>query len=288
MKSRKLLSVLSVVMVTFACGTNASGQLMPPGNAPVGATGEASDDGVHFFAGVRVWANRWEVPYFETTPVLVGGAPALRTENKTRTSGTEIVPMPTIGLTAGKWFGAATMFPRTGYDTKGALTGDVKRKEFDVNVGYAVLPRLSISLGYKEGSQDRLSSQITPSGIKVRGVLLGVSGSAPLNDRLSLYGNFAYGVTRNKTDVPDAAGKTRYNGDYQIAELGLSYSFGSFGQRMLQNISISAGYRFQLLTTKGITGGTTTAVAPFTLISTQNVDARTYTAGPIVALIASF
>ena len=285
MNQRRPLRNLLVALGASLVSVNASAQLAPP----VGATGavqSGEQSGFHVYAGVRTWINRWEVGFLETTPTIVNGAPALRSEIKQRTSGTEIVPMPTAGITYGPWSLSATYFPKTSYDAGGGFT-DVDRKEYDINLGYAVLPSLTLSVGYKEAKQSRLSSQISPSGAKVRGVIVGLSGSAQLHNRLSLYGNFAYGWANEKTDFPDARGETKFDGDYQIGELGLSYSLGSFGQ-FLQNIVISAGYRFQVFTARGIATATTTAAPPFTVLSTDERKVRTYTTGPTVALIAFF
>jgi len=183
--------------IALMCTVEASAQLVQPKEmGAVGATGTAEDKSFHFIAGVRVWANRWQFGYLEASPILVNGAPAVRQEAKTRTSSTEFVPMPTVGIVAGRWSAAATFFPETSYDSKGALNQNIGRHEFDFNVGYSVLPGLSLSLGYHEGVQDILSSQFFPSREKIRGIVLGISGNAPINDRLSIYGNYGYGWTR--------------------------------------------------------------------------------------------
>jgi hypothetical protein len=238
--------------------------------------------------GVRTWINKWEVPFIEFTPTLVNGVPVLRSDAKTRLSGTEVVPMPTIGVNYGRWFLGATYFPETSYDTKGGLRTEVQRKELDINLGYALLPGLSVSVGYKRAEQDRLTDDPVPSGIKVNGVLIGLSGTAPLKGALSLYGNAAYGFARQKTDAPDASGSTRFDADYQIGEVGLRYALGSFGQRFLSNVVISVGYRYQLFTSHDVALSTTSLVGPPTVLAIEKRDLRTYTTGPVIALVAYF
>jgi hypothetical protein len=247
---------------------------------------------LQFSAGVRMWVNKWDVPFGEFTPTIVNGVPAVRSESKTRLSGTEVVPMPTIGVNYGRWFAGATYFPETSYDTKGGLRSEVRREELDLNVGYALIPgpaSLSVSIGYKRTKQDRITDDPFSTAIKANALLIGLSGTAPLKGALSLYGNAAYGFARLKADIPDPSGSTRFDADYQIGELGIRYTFGSLGQQFLKNLVISVGYRYQLATAHGIVvDATTSLVGPPTVLASDKRDFRQYTAGPVIALVAFF
>ncbi len=96
----------------------------------------------------------------------------------------------------------------------------MKRKEYDINIGYYILPTLVISLGYKRADIDRASDLIA-SSYKLKGLLAGVSGSAPIADRLSLYGSFAYGLARETTESALPNEKTNLTPITKLVKLDL-------------------------------------------------------------------
>jgi hypothetical protein len=240
---------------------------------------------VHFFAGVRLWVSQWDVPHIEVRPTAVGTFDLVTV---TSASSTELVPMPTLGVSAGKWLLSATFAPSTSYDCR-CSAGEVDRHEFDVNLGYEVLPRLYLSVGYKDAKQNKLADLPSSSAVKVKALLIGANASAPLTDTLSLYGNAAYGFSRQRSDLGDPEGHSRYDGGYQIGEVGLTWRFGPLLGATWQNTSLALGYRFQSLLVRDLpVAEVLTPDIAATPVSVRRSDVRTNTSGPVVTLIAFF
>lgn len=256
------------------------------GTTTVGRMGD-----VQVFAGVRLWANEWDMSFVGQQRTLDTSNPSnivLRDEVRTSLSDMEVVPMPTIGARYGNFLASMTYFVPTSYKGKGGLRSSVERSELDVTAGYFVLPSVLVSLGYKRATVERVLDDVD-SEQKISAVLLGISGSAPLADKLSLYGNFAYGLARQKSEVNDVRGKDNYSSTYAIGELGLSYRFlegraGSF----VKSVSGSVGYRAQSFTTKDVGLGTYALSDPTVPIATTTRDVRTSTSGVVVAVVATF
>jgi hypothetical protein len=256
------------------------------GTTTVGRMGD-----VQIFAGVRLWANEWDLTSLRprrTFDPSNPSSPVLRDEITTALSDLEVVPMPTIGARYGNFLASVTYFVPTTYSGEGSPAKSIKRSEIDINAGYFVLPSLLLSVGYKHAKIDRLLDEVD-SGQKISALLLGLSGSAPLADRLSLYGNVAYGIARQKSEVKDARGEDEYSSTYAIGELGLSYRFMEGGaSAFVKSLTGSIGYRAQSYTTKDVGLGTYQFSDPTILISTTTRDVRTSTSGVVVALVASF
>lgn len=283
------------ILVTVATGLIATApsfaqtsdaQNIPDTTESLGKLGD-----LNFFAGVRLWANEWDIVAFKRTLALDPANPGslvLRDELDITKSDLELTPMPTVGLRYKKVLASLTYFMPTSYNGKGGLESDVERREIDLNLGYYVLPSLVVSLGYKEAKVDRLLDDVA-SKQNIKGILLGVSGSAPLSERWSLYGNFAYGLGRQKSEFADAAGETKYSARYAIGEVGLSYRImdGSPGA-LVKAISGSLGYRAQSYTSKDVALGTYAMSDPNTPLYTTTRDGRTSTSGAVLAVVASF
>lgn len=255
MRSKSLLS-FSVFVGALLGGTGAAFAQPSDQSLPGESLGTvaSTDGGVTVLAGVRTWASRWDVPVLTRTldPISM----KLSDHYQTVLSETKFVPMPIVGLRYGNWLGTLVYFPETSYSTSGALAADVKRKEYDINIGYYILPTLVISLGYKRADIDRASDLIA-SSYKLKGLLAGVSGSAPIADRLSLYGSFAYGLARETTESALPNGKDKFDADYKIGEIGLSYQLvRASGSEFLKGVVLSAGYRAQSVTVNSIPLGT--------------------------------
>jgi hypothetical protein len=246
---------------------------------------------VQVFAGVRLWVNEWDISFIgqrRSVDVSNPSSIVLREEVVSAVSDTEIVPMPTVGVRYGNLLASMTYFAPTSYEADGGLRRSVRRSEMDVTAGYFVLPSLVVSVGYKRVNASRVVDDLD-SEQRVSGVLLGISGSAPLAEKLSLYGNFAYGLARQKSEIKDARGKDDFRSTYAIGELGLSYRFldresGSF----VKSVNGSIGYRTQIYTTRNLALGSFAESDPFHPISTSTRDLRSTTSGLVVALIATF
>jgi hypothetical protein len=96
---------------------------------------------------------------------------------------------------------------------------------------------------------------------------------------LSLYGSFAYGRLRLDAAVPDDAGRTRFNADYLLGELGLTYAVNTPLSHL--SFSITAGYRVQVVSTRKFELSTG-------FDAYEPVDTHDVTQGPAVSLIARF
>jgi hypothetical protein len=294
MKRGKLLITVAWVSVAPLAApvmsqTPGAGAEAPP------ATTSVAVSGATFFAGVRLWANRFDVPALQSDVVVQAPGVLVRQTSVTNnTSDTEFVPMPVIGFRIDRFVASASYFPRTSYDG-GEVLGTVKRDEFDVSIGYSVLPSLVVSIGYKRGTQDKLIGQadpvtgeIPPSGVTSEGILLGASASLPIAGRLFLYGNAAYGIGRNKYDFADAEGKSRRDADYRIGEIGVSYvAYEGAPDSPVKSLLVSFGYRAQVLTTKDVALGTF-AFPSNQPLSIQKKDVRTTTDGFVLGVVGVF
>jgi len=198
----------------------------------------AQDSGLVVSAGVRAWYTNWT-----TFSYYPGAEPNLAL---TQTSGPATwVFLPTASVRWGNWFGSASIFPSTSFDfTDGSST---KRSELDVNVGYAVLQGLNLTLGYKKVSQ-RGSYRYEP-----KGPVVGISANAPMSGAFSLYGSL--GLGRLKT--PQAGGDevVKFKADYRLTEVGLAYALP--GSAFVQRWTITAGHRVQVMRSKDAFPGAT-------------------------------
>lgn len=136
---------------------------------------------------------------------------------------------------------------------------------------------------------DRISPLVA-GGSKTSGLLFGVSGSVPLagSERLSLYGNFAYGLGRNKSDLPYANGDNKLDVSYRIGEVGLSYRLLAEPIGAIKQLSLSIGYRSQTVVFKKVPLGTYANMASTTPLSIQRRNAQSTTDGIVVGLVGVF
>jgi len=287
MKVSKRWSIAISAVTIFGLQVNALAQSPGAGTPESSSSLTADWQNARFFVGLRLWVTQWDVPFVSVVPVQFGGIPALQGTPTTSASNTKVMPMPTVGVSAGKWLLASTFAPTTSYDCRCTL-GDVDRREFDVNLGYEVIPRLYVSLGYKEAEQKKFAPDfLGPSDVKIKAVLVGANASAQLTETVSLYGNAAYGFARYSSDLPDPEGHSHYDGSYQIGEIGLSWRVGQFLGSPFQNTSVALGYRFQSLLVEDIPV-TTVSVQDNSVLAFERKDLRTNTSGPVITFIAYF
>ena len=255
----------------------------------------ASVGPLYVLAGVRVWANQWDILYLSREVFLANPADPssamLRESVRTATSSTRTVPIPFLGLRYGKFIGSVSYFPETGFDTDGALSEDVDREELDVNFGYYLTSNVVVSLGYREGRQSKATDFAEDSALKARGILVGTSFTAPVTGPLSVYGNVAYGWVKLKVDstllLPD--GSDELNGNYKVGEIGLSYNLSHLvGGSVLKGAALTLGYRIWVITEKNVPLGAYETSNPTLPVSFSEVDARTTTDGFIIGAVAVF
>jgi len=145
-----------------------------------------------------------------------------------------------------------------------SLSGE--RSEWDINVGYYLLPTLAVTAGYKRikrqvsmDIQDDFSltlfnqagqtatvdvnklKQELLAEKKTDGLMLSIASVVPLQDRFGLYGSFAYGWLKTKS------GGESVDSKYKLGELGLLYSHRFDRMPALNAASAYLGYRFQFL-----------------------------------------
>lgn len=274
--------VQAVAITSLACPT---ASLASPAEedqtAQVGAIGD-----LNVFVGIRTWANRWDVP--ATTTLIDPQTSLLRTKTRTELSDTKITTMPVLAIRYKDWLGSLTYFADTSYSTNNVLTKKVKRSEYDINLGYYILPSLLISLGYKHAEFDRAAD--TPdSGYKIDGLLLGATATAPLSAKWSVYGNLAFGIARERTDAPLPNGDRNFDGEYRLSEVGLAYRFFQGAETgLVRSASLSIGYRAQNFTVESFPEFISSPAAPGTPIAVFKDDVSSDTSGFVLSLVASF
>jgi hypothetical protein len=193
----------------------------------------AQESNVSVSVGARAWYTDWTTfSYY---------APAGTNLALTEISANEELPiMPVVSVRYGNFVGSASAFPSTGYSFDDGDHGT--REEFDINVGYFVMPSVALTLGYKKVEQRGNAGRYRPAG-----PVAGVNANAPLGGAWSLYGSV--GVGRLKT--PSGAA-IDFDADYRLAEMGLAYTLN--GSRLPRRWTLTGGYRIQILTSKDAFG----------------------------------
>lgn len=229
-----------------------------------------SSSTTQFSIGTKVWRASW-LSYLPAAYTGIGanGAPAVG-DSVNAVEGTDHTDiLPQLGIRYGKFFASASygrfssdfnvltspVILPSGQTLITARTDHFKRRESDLNVGYAITPEVALAIGYKDATETRDTSlgvapQRTPLlTTKVRGVLIGAFGSFAVYEKLRVYGQAGYGPARLKLRFNDPLlGNTKANGRYLIGELGLSYpvysSASGYG-----NATAAIGYRTQTVKT---------------------------------------
>lgn len=190
---------------------------------------QAQDDAPAFSVGVRAWYTEWTTfSYF---------APGGVNQALTQVSAEKkLALVPVASARWGPWSASVSAFPSTDFSFHDG--GGGTRREADVNVGYAVLPSLSVSLGYKWVSQRDGDTRYEP-----KGPVLGLNGNASLDGPWSLYGSLGLGRLRTPgTGGPEVV---KFKSDYRLTEVGVAYSLSP--GTMPRRWTFTAGYRIQVM-----------------------------------------
>lgn len=190
-------------------------------------------------------------------------------------------------------------FPqRLGVSDKETFSGDVKRSEWDVSLGWLVLPNIALTAGYKEINMDinySINHNVTYSSSNyaplnqtlvaqntVHGPTLGFAGSLPISHywfgTLGLYGSYAHGFMTSA--VKYAVSGVSQNSasaetDYDALEGGLTYTLGDEvlpAFLPMFKSSMFAGYRMQRVSVSGAYGPFATGTAEITQGFTTGVN----------------
>jgi hypothetical protein len=156
------------------------------------------------------------------------------------------------------------------------ITGE--RLEWDAALGWHIHPYVAFLVGYKEINLETAQTITetdtffpgTPSEftrvlpiatffneIEISGPTLGIAGSVPIARGFGIYASYAHGfmdVDIKDVDVSPEFRTVSFNfdGDYDVAELGFSYTYGTKGFIPFVPLSaatVYAGYRYQTIET---------------------------------------
>ncbi|MGA0609246.1 hypothetical protein [Caldimonas sp. KR1-144] len=190
----------------------------------------AQEAGLSISVGVRAWYTDWSTfSYFAPDGVNNLALTQVSANEK-------FAWLPLISVRYGDFFASFSGMPSTDFHFVEGGTGT--RKEYDLNIGYAVLPGLALTLGYKKVSQGDGDAVYRPAG-----PVIGVNLNAPMSGPWSLYG--AVGLGWLKTPGGD---DIQFDADYRLAELGLAYTID--GGAWIKSWTFTGGYRIQVLTSK--------------------------------------
>ena len=195
--------------------------------SPLASTAQTSDnflpEDVRATVGVRLWTTDWSSWFGDGSRYLHAGIE------------TTVIPVASVRYKNFLMSGSYLLQKDFQFPPESG-SAIIDRKEYDVNVGYFLLPGLAVSLGYKaveyEGGGYEFSA---------KGVTFGVSGSAAIAPWTSLYGNLAVGRPKIN-DTQYAFSNAR--GKYLLTEFGLAFPLGQMSNS-LNGFVVTAGYRYQ-------------------------------------------
>jgi hypothetical protein len=202
----------------------------------------AGDDELIVTVGARAWINDWDSWYKTNVFYKTGGIQI----SEPIDSSTRAVYIPSLSLKYGNFLLSGSYLVRQTYTLSGSLDSiTASRSEFDVNLGYYVVPGLALTAGYKQILQD-----YGGGAFKWRGPTVAILPAALLNANWGVYGVASYGLF--KLRVPqadsDATFATSFNASYALAEAGVSYVVGV--NQLIKALRLTLGYRAQILATK--------------------------------------
>ena len=235
--------------------------------------------------GVKLHPNRASGITGILVPTVAG---IVDTSDAVRSS-TELTPFLFGSIRYKNFFISASHFLDTNYNLKLQQSGvlvDINRNETDANIGYYVLPSLSLSVGYKEV---KFGGGLGDA--KYAGPVIGISGYGSMGSGFGLYGSFAYGALTLSAAVDVSNEAKKYA--YLNSEVGLAYSF-DFRDRggFLSAITLTLGYRYQNIESKNSVpsqlvvdsgGGVLIPLGPPASVRINNTSQ-----GPVLGLIVTF
>ena len=202
------------------------------------AQSSSADSSFGVSIGLRLFVNKASGPGYAPTPV-----PGMPPTEASITSDNEVSLLPSLAIRYGRWVANGSYHMRTTYSAQvpeGGGVFDFRRKEWDAGIGYAVLPSLVVSAGWK--TIDITVDQVGNDALsqKGSGPFVGLAVSAQLSDAWSVFGSVALGRPRFELDGV----KTGDRGEYLASEVGLRYAL-RYASPALRNVALLAGYRTQ-------------------------------------------
>jgi hypothetical protein len=297
MKVRTQVKNAAVTVVALMCGAVSYAQSGQANTVSGGLEATADVGDAEVFLGQRLWIANWAQALLDTQIVVpdpANPAPVIRRSLSSSVSGTSTIPITSAGVRYKGFSITGTYFAPTRFGTEGLAQGDsVRRREADLGVGYLFTPNISGSIVYKAFKADRATTASTAAltgvngGYKIDGLLLGISASAPLQGRLSLYGNAAFGLGRQKANFNGESIKNNLN--YRIGEIGFSYRVNNESALLgIKNLSVQLGYRAQIVTLNNVEVGTLTATPVPTPIAIERRKINSTTDGFVLGVAALF
>lgn len=244
-------------------------------------------------ASLRAWAAEYNARPFDAQVIVgPGGTPLISTFSNSSSSSSKVMPIVAVSATMDRFTLSGSFIPQVDFRNPSVVGGKTGRSEYDISLAYSFLPGLSAALIYKGGKITDITTTAAQNLLglrgdaKIDGLLIGLSGSAPLGSDnvrgLSLYGNVAAGRGKIKPDFGP-----RESANYLVSEVGLSWAvaqgaaLGPFSSVLLQ-----IGYRSQTI------GGNVTyqTVDPATraVVGTTRAHSQTTTRGPVFGLTMVF
>lgn len=201
--------------------------------APFAAS--AQEAGLAVSVGARTWYTDWTS--FSYLTDAAGNIVGLSESS----GAARWVLVPTASIRYGDFFASASAFRATTFDFGGGASG--RRSELDFNIGYTMLPGLSVTLGRKQ-IHDRGDSGFR---YEPRGPVVGMSGNAPLSGAFSIYG--AVGIGRLKTPEDPSPNVVKFKSRYRLTEVGVAYTVLA-QEGFVKRWTLTAGHRIQVMHSK--------------------------------------
>jgi hypothetical protein len=204
-------------------------------------------------------------------------------------SDTRVSLIPTLAVRYDRWVLSTTYTGTTTYQlgstqpsvepNRGLENVRGARSDVDATLGYNLIPRLTLLVGYKQLDRD-FGGQLRWSG-----PTMGISTSTSLDFAgLSAYGSAFYGPFQLHLpgSQPDAAGRTSFTANYTLVEAGLAYTF-------MTRFVVTLGYRAQIVRTRGYSlTATPTGSGALPAYPYGTTDLVDNTQGPTLGVVASF
>lgn len=287
-----------VCIFSLGLGTASIAQSNDAKPSSVGNSPDAGVKDLQFFIGQRVWLATWDQAYLDALVVIqnpLNPVPMIQETSSRAVSDTAFFPQTSFGVRFKNWTLSTTLVPQTKFTSGGLAVDDtIRRDEVDLSVGYAFSPNIVGSIVYRTARIDQVATanatRLTGVGgsYKVEGLLVGVSGSAQLQGPLALYGNIGYGPAR-QTIFASGTSELRFNGDYQISEVGFAYRLADNPALLgFTSLSMQLGYRSQTVTLNDIGFGTYSTGSVPALIATQSKSVRSTTQGIVFGIVGAF